>query len=400
MSYRIKKRKTKLGKEYFRIAWEKYVGNKRTQTHIPQSDWKARGFSEEMSFEEASQWAKSLNDKEQILRLEEKRNKIAAQLKEKGKVESAFLPPLLVRKFESEVIFRDLGRGDEKLLKYNSTPSHWRFAQKLITQIRIDPSDWFDSKRVIYTAFEKNKMSPSYVEKVLRLMNAWGYFYCKQLSKAWEKIPRPRDVDLERIRDKYVEIGKASIESAPLTQDILKTSKQKLTKPAHYDWLFVACWFGLRPVEVDSLSKAMTTFANVKKNGLGTWSISNDGEQEILWVYQSKLTGLKREKRWKGIPAVEKEQKEALEIIKNIAHRMKSDSNYIWKRPLTKTIKSATNENIGSYGPRKAFFDLMRDKGWGDIDVSAWLGHKDVKRSNTSYADPFKVRARKSKEAA
>lgn len=395
MAYRVSKRTTKMGRVYWRLLWEKYSGDERTQRHVPKEEWGPLGFRDDMSLDDAKAWAKHLNDKDRIVQVEERRQKIAQRLQKEGRIKSAFLPPLLVERFEQEILKRDLGRGEEKVLKYNSTPSHWRLAQKIIADIKIDPSDWYDSRRAVYAAFERRKMSPSYVEKVLRLMNLWGYFYCKRCSKAWEKVPRPRSHDLERIRDRYVELGKDSMESEPLTLDLLQSARQKLTKPAHHDWLFVATWFGLRPVEADSLTKPMTSFQNVKRNGVGTWAIQHDGDHDVLWIYQSKLTGLSRQKRWKGIPVVEAEQKQALEIIKSIAAKTAKDTTYRWRRPLTKTIKSATAPGVTAYGPRKAFYDMMRDRGWSDIDVSAWLGHKNLKRSNTNYADPFKARARK-----
>jgi hypothetical protein len=64
----------------------------------------------------------------------------------------------------------------------------------------------------------------------------------------------------------------------------------------------LAVWFGLRPKEVDALN------ANDNKKLFDiVTKVINGKPIQVLCIYQSKLTAVKREDRWKYIPSVSRQ---------------------------------------------------------------------------------------------
>lgn len=139
--------------------------------------------------------------------------------------------------------------------------------------------------------------------------------------------------------------------------------------PDQWNFLFVTLYFGLRPNEADKLKK---------EHEEKFWRIELQGNYEVLCIFQSKLSGLRREDRWKKIPCILEEQKKALEIIK---------SGEPIKRPLVKTIQRYFGENYNTYCGRKGFEFLLRTHGARFESISAYLGHRDLNRSWKSYTD-------------
>ena len=96
-------------------------------------------------------------------------------------------------------------------------------------------------------------------------------------------------------------------------------------------------------------------------------------------VYQTKLSSLSKDKRWKPIPLYFTEQKEAFKIIKSGQ----------FKRPLNKTIQRLMDGQIETYSPRKGFVDLMLERGFALEDISTFLGHADINMTWRHYKDKF-----------
>lgn len=221
----------------------------------------------------------------------------------------------------------------------------------------------------MYSYFERHHYSLAYVKKVLRVMNMWGEYLGRKTSRHYVPIKHPRGVDRSRIEDSYIdhrEKDKASVELTP--EDLSRIRGQ--IQEDNWNWLYVSLWFGLRPGEVDQLYK-----------GESVWRTYMDGNLEIFAVYQPKLKGLSKEKRWKHIPILFEEQKQALKIVKEKP----------LKRPLPKTIKRYTKKEHHCYAGRKGFQALMTERGRSFIEIQNWLGHQSIERSYKSYMNKVRV---------
>ncbi|RYF35255.1 MAG: hypothetical protein EOO38_29005 [Cytophagaceae bacterium] len=143
-------------------------------------------------------------------------------------------------------------------------------------------------------------------------------------------------------------------------------------KEEQWRWLYVSLWFGLRPMELDRLAEG--------KN----FEITNNGDIDVLWIEQLKLSSVSKEDRWKNIPVVFPQQQEALAMLKLGV-----------KRPLVKTIQKHVGPGINTYGGRKAFSDMMTALGQDENHVSRWLGHATLQRTKRNYVDKKKVEYKK-----
>jgi hypothetical protein len=373
MPYIVSKHyRRKDGSHSWRIIWETTAGGERKQRHIPKEEWLMLGFSPSMSFEEARARAKQINSQAWLKRRERIRNEIQLRLQKEDHVESAYLPELFVQQFEKEVLFRRFARGDQKTMDRKKLGSHWRAVKRVIRDLNLDPSDWAEQPQTIYAQFQKLQASPSYTQKLVRMMNLWGYFISKRTNKAFLPLPSPRGYDLEQIADAFFEKDHNEKRSAPITPEKLESAKSQLID-SQYRWLYITVWLGLRPQEVDQLK------------GDETWKTTNDGAVQILWVYQPKLRAVPRERRWKLIPLLFPEQLVAFEFI--------TSKNF--DRPLPKTVRKWVNSSATCYGGRKGFTDLMLSKGQQLEDISAWLGHTTIERTWRSYKDKQRVHYKK-----
>jgi hypothetical protein len=89
-------------------------------------------------------------------------------------------------------------------------------------------------------------MSPSYVQKVLRLLNEWGYFMAEKEDKAFLPIPSPRGANAQRIADAFFDKTPSGEGAASdlLTPAMLESQKGNLLLD-NYNWLYISVWFGL-----------------------------------------------------------------------------------------------------------------------------------------------------------
>jgi hypothetical protein len=357
MGYRVKIHPTKNGPGW-KVQFEDRTEGKRRTKDIRKDTWGPLGFRSDMTYAEACQIRDSLNAQEALKTRQRARNRIEARIAEEAEVECALLPQIHTDEFRR----RYLLSGQEQNPK---TESYWRAAKKMIRKLQIDPEEWFELKHLFYAYFAKNKISPSYMTKVLRIANLWGHFYCRKHKKAFLQIPSPRGAEAQRIADSFFDASEGGEDSGPLTPELLEVAQSKLTNPAHYNWLYLSVWFGLRPEEVDHV-----------KNETRTRIVQN-GKTTELHVYQSKLASVARSKRWKIIPCKEKEQLAGLEIIRTAPI----------KRPLNKTLRLWVDKDVTCYGGRKNFTDLMLDRGHKFEDISMWMGHATIERTWRNYKD-------------
>ncbi len=356
-------------RSYKKADIEKYgkAGHKadHVDRDIHRSKWWEYGFRTDMTLEEARERAKQLNAQTRIEDNRDKRLAIHLRLKNEEEVECAYLPTHLVLEFENSKLRKKYGLTEQEL-KESKIMSHWRAAKRVIRAVQLDPTEWEDEAVSFYRYFEKHCWSLSYVEKILILLNKWGFYCAKKQHIPYLPIPSPTGRDRSKISDAYEDSDKTKKESSPLTFEALQKAKSNL-KEEHYNWLYLSLWFGLRPSEVDSL---------LEKEG-EKWKITIDKGNKILNMYQSKLTGLARDKRWKLIPCLFEEQEVALKIIQG----------KVFKRPLVKTVKLNIADRLTTYGGRKGFEQLLLKRGFHYQYISSYLGHQSVDRTWKSYRD-------------
>jgi integrase len=213
----------------------------------------------------------------------------------------------------------------------------------------------------------KHQISISYVEKLTKVINAWGEFYSEETLTYFKKLPYPQGLILEQINANAKATGEGAY---PMNREILR--KLKKLPEAKFNYLHACFYFGLRPSELDKMIKDKKQYQISKENGV-----------PVLSVNQSKLTSLAESKRWKLIPAILPEQLEALENLRagNLS------------KPLMRSLKKVAPEidNLGLYSGRKGFTDLMLGHGQSLEDISMWMGHKSLDRTWKHYKNKKKI---------
>jgi integrase len=365
MSYYIRK----TGKNTWSVTQETYPpgSNKAEQKALPIEAWPALGFASLMTIDEAKARAKRLN----LERSEEKKAAVRAAKKfvELKITESIYVPKDLADQFKDVITntFTSTHTSDTKML------SHWVKATHILKTLKLKPTDFASQKQAIFAYFVKNHISWEYVRKLTRILNLWGAFVCRHQGQFWEPIADWTTQERQRINDSYSDSDFYRGPSEILVPEKLAKLKDKF-KPEQYRWLMFSVWFGLRPEEIDSLY-----------NKKFPARIEHDmkSKVEVLYVYQSKLVSLPRDKRWKAIPAFLPEQKAALKLFKE---------GLPMKRPILKTLKAYTEQDkIGVYCGRKGFVDLMLDKGQALEDISMWMGHQNIQMTFERYRNRKRI---------
>lgn len=343
----------KSGKSGWRLVQREFIDGKRVATAVPKEAYSAIGFRVDMTIDEARERAKQITKQHLV----EERKKVQAvkRVEHLKLVDSAYLPKLPVAKFEKHL--EDLTMGMSNRLK--TVMHHWSTVQKIIVEMELDPKDFYDSRYKIYAYFMKEKFSLDYTGKLLRVFNLWGHFFSKHTNTFFQPIPKPNMNEAQRFVEAREDKTGVRKEALPLNAFDLKNQKSSWSNSnleKQWNWLFIALWFGLRPTEVDGLKN--------KK----LWKLEKHNETEILMIYQTKLTNISKDKRWKPIPVYFKEQQEALKLVQSGE----------FKRPLAKTVAKYIGEGFDNYSPRKGFTDLMLERGFSLEDISTFLGHSSI----------------------
>ena len=378
-SYKVDKCSSKRGWRVLEITGYNRKGQPEKK-HVSYKEYERLGFNESVSIEFARQRAKQLNAQSDVAG--HAREAVKARIEKDELALKAFLPVSDVQKFEAEVLYL---RVSNERAKMNKLSSRWRAALKVIVLMKLDVSDWYKNSTKFYDYFSSEKWSMSWVEKVLPIINKWGEFYADQYQIYFKPIPLPVKNEREKIRDAYFDANEETLESDPLTPEMLEGKRSEL-RVAQYNWLQISIWFGLRPSEVDQLHKP-----SQKR----TWWIETQASGKVLYVYQNKLKSVAHEKRVKYIPVHFKQQDECLKIIQA--------GNF--ERPLAKTITPKFKGHVTTYGGRKGFMALMQrmlsvqDKETF-FEISKWLGHHNINRTWKSYTDKLDVKFFELKKSA
>lgn len=345
-------------KDSWRLIEESWSEGKKSQKAVPKEIYPTLGFNLAWKIDQARARASQLNK----LKTVEKKSAAGAARRYKFEelVKEAFLDPTLAEEFVEKLLDENFGSEDNlKRLMF-----HWTAVQKLIQTLKLEPKDFADKKKSIYKYFQTECYSVDYSNRLIRIMNMWGSFISRKQNRHYEILPRPRGI----YREAIAEAADPTNGVKPLTAELLSLNADKFKVPGQFEWVYVSFWFGLRPKEVT-----------------GQWKLTKDGNVDILNIYQSKLTTVKKEDRWKLIPVLYPEQRRALSMIKLGG----------LKRPLLKTVVSIFGEGFGLYSGRKGFTDLMLDKGQDLEAISAWLGHRTLDRTWRHYKNRNRVQYKK-----
>lgn len=350
----------------WRIVEELHESGERQRKTIVKEAYKILGFRSDMTTEEARERAKQLNLQAHLDK--RKQVKAAERVADIKLSNSAYLPKIWVSKFEEHLQEITYGTSDRIL----TVMHHWSTSKKLIVELQLDPKDFYANKHKIYNRFIKMQFSADYSGKILRVMNLWGHFFSRSTNSFFQPIPRPKAMEKQKLAEAREDKTGVRREADPLTVALLNKAKSTFENNGltlHWNWLSIALWFGLRPSELDSLTN------------LKNWRIERDAIKKIdvLMVYQSKLSNIPKDKRWKPIPIIFDEQKALIKLIKNQS----------FKRPLVKTLKKYIGDGIDNYSPRKGFTDLMLTNGFSIEDVSIFLGHRNIETTWRHYKDKF-----------
>lgn len=366
MAFRVVKRGTSAPSEW-RLFEVKDTGKRRIYRQVPPAEYHRHGFSTSMTIEQARERARELGKELLDLYHQRRREKIKERVKnEEQEADGGFLPKVLCRRFEVEVLKDQICWGEENK-HYKQLLVYWRAAKRVIQELPQEPSDWGSVRNTIYGYFMKNRYSLSYAQKVMRLMNLWGKFYSKEQRIYFEAIEPPTGAAASKIREAFFGKRPTGLLSAPITWSELQAARGKIDAK-QWNWLFLSLWFGLRPSELDNLK----------------WKVVIYKDKTLLAVYQQKLYRLPPDERWKFIPVLFDQQREGLEIIKA------GD----FKRPSVRVIRAHVNPQASCRAGRKGFVALMWEMGKLPKQITfRWLGHKSVKTTDSHYVQAMQQAA-------
>jgi hypothetical protein len=314
MGFYINSRKKLDGTVYWRVLKDEWTDGKRKAHHIPTDQLLQHGLSPLMSVEDAKERVKQLNA---LAKLDKKHDRAKSSalrdLKKKEGIKSAHLPAAYCEDFATNYLRLETDIGKHGPTKYKKALSHWGYVQRMIAALELPQDQWWMHRRRFYSYLAKQSTAPHYATKILRTLNMWGVYIAQKTHSSYVSVPFPLGSDREMIREAYADSDKRKKVSEPITPAMLEKAAPNLPI-AQYRWLFVSIWFGLRSKEVDTLK--------------ATCKIDRSGDLPVLAVYQSKLSNLPRDQRYKYIPCVYPEQEKALEYIEQGL-----------KRPLVKTVQ-------------------------------------------------------------
>ena len=271
--YYVRKRKSG-----YAVYHQSFHKGKKTDTMVERLAYPELGFRPDWTFEQARERCSILN-KEKTL-TQAKAREAASRVLELQSSNEILFPQERVSEFQKRL--ENENEGSELHLK--KLGSHFLKIQKICTDLKLLPHQYKDNEKLVYKWFAKNKVSLDYAQKLIGLMNRWGYFFSKADGRFFETIAPIKGISRENIREAHE--GKTGVrtESESITPELLSKYKSKLSDE-NYKFLFVLIWFGLRPKELVDLSKL-----EIK---------TNDDQMKFLVVYQSKLVSIEKSKRFK-----------------------------------------------------------------------------------------------------
>jgi integrase len=340
-------------KKSWSVYHQSFKDGKKTDTRVEPLAYQELGFRPEWTLMEARQRCKVLNKEKTLIQAVAR--KAASRLTELQSIDEVLFPVDRVAAFSKKLEQENEG-SDNHLKKMNS---HFLKIQKLLKALELLPRNYKENEKLIYKCFAGQRVSLDYTQKLISLLNRWGQFTSKADGLFFEPIKPVKGISREKIREAQEDKLGVRRASKSLTPALLAAKKSKLSEP-NYAFLFVSVWFGLRPSEVSKLGTPV-----IRANQDGT---------EFLVVYQSKLSGIQKSKRYKAIPIVCDEQRAAVKMLSEPI-----------KAPIYQKMREVFGNGFGLYAGRKGFADLMLSKGYSIEDISLWLGHTSIETTWTHY---------------
>lgn len=341
-------------------SWRVFYIDNTSQRAVKNSEYSSIGLNSTLTYDQAKAVIRRLNGDGKARRIEAARQGSQKKLDATNKAVVLYLPQAFVTEFETDVLKKDRNKTAKR---------YWSAAKLCISDIKKGVDKLWKDPSAVYDYCSGKKFSLSYTKKIIYVINLYGSWWGRKTDSAYYPIPTPRGNERERINDAYFDSGKQQKESEPLTPELLLSAKDKLSAE-QWNWLFVSVWFGLRPGEIDNITKS------------GSWKIETHGSVKCLAIYQSKLTSIEKSKRWKYIPILFPEQEQALVFIK---------TEGLLDRPLVKTVRRHVDVAVTCYGGRKGFVELMIGKGRSFTEVQSWLGHQNIDQTWKNYKNKRKV---------
>jgi integrase len=369
MSFHVKKKKRPDGTVTWKLQESTWTDGKVKYSHVPMSQLLQYGLPPSLSVEDAIARVRQLNAASRLDREGEKRKSRALRSQRAGELLScAHLPARYLKEFEDDYLRRETSIGTNGPEKYKKARFTWNYCKALIKHIDLPQQHWHQHRRRFYSKLAEDLKAPSYVGKILTLLNMWGAFIAIKTETSFVPVPSPKGHDREMIADAYVESAKKKKVSDPLTPAMLEGARSRF-KDEQWRWLYLSVWLGLRPPEVDAVASSRLT---------------REQDVPVLWIYQTKLRGVKKENRYKPIPLIYPEQLKCLDFMKQTL-----------ERPVVKTLQKYLGSGLNLYGGRKGFTDLMLERGQSLENVSTWLGHSTIERTWASYKQKNRVAFKK-----
>lgn len=362
MAIEIKKHTRKDGT----LSWYVVITEGSKRTYIKKASLVAAGFSPNLSYDEAKSRATQLNAQGKLKLQAARRAKIAERLDTERLEALAFLPMTDIHEFENKILapkFLSVDVWDPK----HKLAVKWRAAIKTMGAVKLDPSEWAEKPFLFYNYFLTKMFSTGYVERIIAMMNLYGYFYCRKYAKAFCPIPPLKGIQRQKQINAYSKNPHRRHKAERITPSELEAQRGNLGEEL-YNWIFLSLWLGLRPEEVDALKNPLPSYGHF-------FELKDDCK--IIVVYQSKLkNSVEEEDRWKRIPILYPEQERALEIIESGK----------FHRPLPQTMQlHLGKKHADTYSGRKSFTDLMLGFGQRLEDIQGWMGHTTIERTWKDY---------------
>lgn len=362
----------KSGQSNWIVYIQDYNKSKRGQRALKPEEYNVFQIDRDWSVSEAKNRISTLN-KQNRLEISQK-SKAASNANLLKTEASIYVNKVMATKFLTHLL-EDVCAGNIEKARRNKILMHWKTAQKIITTVKLHPKDYAKNSNKFFNYFAQKNFSVDYSLKLLRVINAYGdrstangqYFKPIKLNR----------VQYQEIRDSYINSDRYRGPADALTPEALKRKRSKLSE-GNYNWLFVSVWFGLRPDEIDSLYDQRFGY-----------KMAREKDTRALQIYQSKLKSVSEENRWKYIPIIFDEQRDALKLI----------SSMELKRPLNKTLKKVFESNVRAYSGRKGFVDLMLENNRQIEEISAWLGHASIETTWKHYKSRSRITIMRAKGA-
>lgn len=360
MHYAVVKR----GKKWALVAreWNKLTKRTNERTVAPGSlEWGQFGLVPTQSWEEAKEAFKRTKPARNEMWSQRVRARVDKERVLARSLEAAFLPPALVREFETQILPGVTGRDDRWLIVY-----------RILVTIPVPPQDWFERAPDIFKLFEQKAWNLAYVSRLITYMNRWGAFYCRRVGQTFIPLERPKGLWKQRLMRAYNEglrSGKVpNKETRPLrVEDLVEMSRTQ--EELAYSGTYLMFWLGLRQRELKQILER-----DAGEYPGGWWLEKDDERFPVLHVFQEKLAerGIKDTLCWKCIPLSEPEQQRCVEKIEKKAFKVPRGYN--------------------TRRARLGYSVLMEERGYRAELIQDWLGHVGKTMRDRHYKERRRAR--------